>query len=218
MSDHIDAVAHLQRAARPSRHVPADNGALRPKAPTPTLLTPAIARPTVWAASQMSYEEVLDAVRDLELATGATSPKHEFLGHFAQRKLELGTCGRAYGTGCQHEHACIRCPMLRPDPDQHERLQHIIDSLEERIAEATERGWLGEADGLKASLAAAKQKLTQMRRTATNLGMPIFSSRSGKRAVTADEPQMQTSSPDCRSPGDVSRSARPPRPALGLGS
>ncbi|MGH9251211.1 MAG: tyrosine-type recombinase/integrase, partial [Acidimicrobiales bacterium] len=34
----------------------------------------------------------------------------EFLGHFAKRKLELGTCGRAYGTGCQHEHACIRCP------------------------------------------------------------------------------------------------------------
>jgi len=75
MSDHIDAVAHLQRAARPSRHVPANNGALRPKAPTPTLPTPAIARPTVWAASQMSYEEVLDAVRDLELANGTTSPK-----------------------------------------------------------------------------------------------------------------------------------------------
>ena len=54
----------------------------------------------------------------------------EFLGHFAQRKLELGICGRAYGSGCQHEHACIRCPMLRPDPDQHERLQGIIDSLE----------------------------------------------------------------------------------------
>ncbi|MGV1030151.1 MAG: tyrosine-type recombinase/integrase [Dermatophilaceae bacterium] len=98
----------------------------------------------------------------------------EFLGHFAQRKLELGTCGRAYGSGCQHEHACIRCPMLRPDPDQHERLQGIIDSLGERIAEASERGWLGEVEGLRTSLAAAEQKLTQMRRTATNLGMPIF--------------------------------------------
>ncbi|MGV1010235.1 MAG: hypothetical protein ACOYBY_16785 [Dermatophilaceae bacterium] len=75
MSEHIDAIAHLQKAARPSRHVPADNGALRPKAPTPTLPTPAIARPTVWAASQMSYEEVLDAVRDLELANGVSSPK-----------------------------------------------------------------------------------------------------------------------------------------------
>ena len=98
----------------------------------------------------------------------------EFLGHFAQRKLELGICGRAYGSGCQHEHACIRCPMLRPDPDQHERLQGIIDSLEERIAEASERGWLGEVEGLRTSLGAARQKLTQMQRTATNLGMPIF--------------------------------------------
>jgi hypothetical protein len=34
----------------------------------------------------------------------------EFLGHFAARKFEFGTCGRAYGTGCQHEHSCIRCP------------------------------------------------------------------------------------------------------------
>ena len=101
----------------------------------------------------------------------------EFLGHFAQRKLELGTCGRAYGTGCQHEHACIRCPILRPDPDQHERLQGIIGSLEERIAEAVERGWLGEVDGLRTSLAAAEQKLTQMQRAATNLGMPIFPRR-----------------------------------------
>jgi hypothetical protein len=75
MSDHIDVVANLQRAARPSRHVPASNGALRSKALTPVLPTPAIARPTVWAASQMSYEEVLDAVRNLELANGTTSPK-----------------------------------------------------------------------------------------------------------------------------------------------
>ena len=69
--------------------------------------------------------------------------------------------------------------MLRPDPDQHERLQAIVDSLEERIAEASERGWLGEVDGLRTSLAAAEQKLTQMQRTATNLGMPIFPRRPG---------------------------------------
>jgi hypothetical protein len=96
----------------------------------------------------------------------------EFLGHFAKRKLELGTCGRAYGTGCQHEHACIRCPMLRPDPAQQPRLEEIIASLTERLAEATERGWLGDVDGLQVSLDAARHKLTQMRRTATNLGMP----------------------------------------------
>jgi DNA invertase Pin-like site-specific DNA recombinase len=33
--------------------------------------------------------------------------------------------------------------------------------------------WLGEVEGLRTSLAAAEQKLTQMQRTATNLGMPI---------------------------------------------
>ncbi|HNV10447.1 MAG TPA: site-specific integrase, partial [Propionibacteriaceae bacterium] len=96
----------------------------------------------------------------------------EFLGHWAARKLELGTCGRAYDTSCQHEHACIRCPMLRPDPAQQQRLEQIIDSLTERIAEATERGWLGDVNGLTASLDAARQKLAQMRRTATNLGLP----------------------------------------------
>lgn len=98
----------------------------------------------------------------------------EFLGHFTKRKLELGTCGRAYGTGCQHEHACIRCPMLRPDPGQQERLEEIIDSLTERLAEARHHGWLGDVDGLTTSLAAAQHKLIQMRRTATNLGMPVM--------------------------------------------
>ena len=36
----------------------------------------------------------------------------EFEEHFDKRKVELGTCGRPYGTPCAHEHACIRCPML----------------------------------------------------------------------------------------------------------
>lgn len=101
----------------------------------------------------------------------------EFLGHFAARKIELGTCGRAYGSGCQHEHACIRCPMLRPDPSQQTRLEEIISNLGERLTEAHEHGWLGEVDGLKTSLAAAQQKLAQMRRTATNLGLPSFPPR-----------------------------------------
>ena len=101
----------------------------------------------------------------------------EFLGHFAARKIELGTCGRAYGTGCQHEHACVRCPMLRPDPAQQSRLEEIIANLGERLTEAHDHGWLGEVDGLKTSLAAAELKHAQMRRTATNLGLPAFPPR-----------------------------------------
>ena len=35
-----------------------------------------------------------------------TEPEwQEFLGHFQRRKVELGDCGRAYGTACHHEHA-----------------------------------------------------------------------------------------------------------------
>lgn len=90
----------------------------------------------------------------------------EFLGHFEQRKVELGVCGRAYGTPCAHEHACIRCPVLRPDPTQSSRLGEIIDNLTARIAEAHQHGWLGEIEGLETSLAAARHKLADMNRIA----------------------------------------------------
>ena len=72
----------------------------------------------------------------------------------------------AYGTPCQHEHACIRCPMLRPDPNQLGRLVEIIENLNARLAEARDRGWLGEVEGLEASLGAAHEKLVSMRRAA----------------------------------------------------
>jgi integrase len=103
----------------------------------------------------------------------------EFQQHFTRRKVELGTCARPYGTPCRHEHACIRCPMLRPDPLQEPRLLAIIANLEDRIAEANQRGWLGEVDGLQASLDAARQKLEQMRKLlaqppAVPLGTPTI--------------------------------------------
>ena len=91
----------------------------------------------------------------------------EFLAHFEKRKVELGICGRAYATPCQHEHACLRCPLLRPDPAQLSRLTEIHTNLLARLAEAHERGWAGEVEGLEVSLAAAEQKLDQMRRTRT---------------------------------------------------
>jgi integrase len=103
----------------------------------------------------------------------------EFLGHFERRKLSLGTCGRSYATPCIHEHACIRCPLLRPDPAQRPRLAEIRDNLITRIGEAQREGWTGEAEGLQVSLTAAGQKLGQMdeiaarrRGTVIHLGMP----------------------------------------------
>ncbi len=86
----------------------------------------------------------------------------EFLGHFERRKVSLGTCGRSYATACIHEHACIRCPLLQPDPVQRQRLVDICDNLAARIAEAHREGWLGEVDGLNVSLAAARNKLAQL--------------------------------------------------------
>lgn len=101
----------------------------------------------------------------------------EFLGHFERRKVSLGTCGRSYATACIHEHACVRCPLLRPDPAQRPRLVELCDNLGARIGEAEREGWLGEVDGLQVSLAAARNKLTQLdelatRTTAVTLGMP----------------------------------------------
>jgi site-specific recombinase XerD len=119
--------------------------------------------------------------RDQRPSTEYRSPTdeewEEFLGHFEHRKVSLGTCGRAYGTGCIHEHACIRCPLLRTDTAQLPRLIEIRDNLLARISEAHQQGWLGEIDGLKVSLSAANNKIAQLEessRRTTNLGMPRY--------------------------------------------
>ena len=88
----------------------------------------------------------------------------EFLGHFEQRKVSIGTCARAFSTPCIHEHACVRCSMLWPDPNQRARLVDIRDNLLDRIAEAEREGWLGEVEGLRVSLSGAENKLAQIDR------------------------------------------------------
>ena len=112
----------------------------------------------------------------------------EFLGHFERRKLSLGTCGRSYATPCIHEHSCIRCPLLRPDPDQRPRLVEIELNLRSRIDEATREAWHGEAEGLQVSLAAAREKLAHMdeisaRRVDAHLTTPGFA-RTAARVVS----------------------------------
>lgn len=91
-------------------------------------------------------------------------------------KVSIGTCARALGTPCVHEHACVRCSLLRPDPAQQARLVEIRDNLIARIAEAEREGWLGEVEGLRVSLAGAEDKLCQINRQAqtapTSLSMP----------------------------------------------
>ncbi len=110
-----------------------------------------------------------------------------FLAHFEKRKVAIGTCARAFGTPCIHEHACVRCSLLRADPAQRDRLVEIRDNLIARIAEAEHEGWLGEVEGLQVSLAGAEDKLAQLDRrarspTTVDLGMPTVGapSRSGR--------------------------------------
>ncbi|MFB8137610.1 tyrosine-type recombinase/integrase [Streptomyces mirabilis] len=133
-------------------------------------------------------EEVINGHRAFIARRRATRPSEEyrtpteaeweeFLGHFERRRVALGDCGRAYGTSCVHEHSCLRCSLLRPDPDQRHRIVAIRDNLLDRIAEAEKEGWLGEVEGLKVSLAGAADKLAQIdrrsrRRTTVRLGMP----------------------------------------------
>ncbi|WP_211320933.1 hypothetical protein [Arthrobacter livingstonensis] len=64
----------------------------------------------------------------------------------------------------------------------------IRDNLIDRIKEAESHRWLGEAEGLKVSLAGARAKLTEMdqitaRRTTTQLGMPTFTEAAGRTNI-----------------------------------
>jgi len=109
----------------------------------------------------------------------------EFEEHFTLRRVELGSCARPYGSKCEHEHACIRCPVLRVDLAQLDRLAAIAANLEERIVEAAARQWPGEVQQLKVSLQAAKDKLAKTQPsppTRVDLGLPQL--RSPAAAVT----------------------------------
>ncbi|WP_405407175.1 tyrosine-type recombinase/integrase [Streptomyces decoyicus] len=100
----------------------------------------------------------------------------EFEEHFDKRKVELGACGRPYGTPCQHEHACIRCPMLQVSPKMISRLDDLEADLITRRVRAKTEGWAGEIEGLDLTLQLlrAKRDDTQRRaqRPLVDLGIP----------------------------------------------
>jgi integrase len=107
-----------------------------------------------------------------EYRTPTDAEWQEFLGHFEHRKVSLGTCGRSYATACIHEHSCLRCPLLRPDPAQRQRLLDVRENLLARIEEARREGWLGEVEGLQISLAGARTKLAQVEQM-TSTSQPV---------------------------------------------
>lgn len=150
-------------------------------------------------------EEVINSHRAFIARRRAVRPSEEyrtptddewaqFVGHFEHRKVSIGDCGRSYDTPCIHEHSCLRCPLLRPDPAARPRLVQIRDNLIARIAEAETHHWLGEAEGLKVSLAGAHTKLAQMDQITANrnhtvqLGIPSFTDAAGRAIVTSTTP------------------------------
>ena len=132
-----------------------------------------------------AYRTFLDNRRSLRPEAEYREPTEqewrEFQAHFQARKLELGECGRPYGSTCKHEHSCMRCPSLRLTPTARPRLLEIIANLRDRISEAKLNSWLGEVEGLKVSLQAASRKLVSLDRTRdrqpsgpVNLGIPVI--------------------------------------------
>jgi hypothetical protein len=151
-------------------------------------------------------EEVINSHRAFIARRRALRPSEEyrtptdeewaqFLGHFERRKVSVGDCGRSYDTPCIHEHSCLRCPLLRPDPAARPRLIQIRGNLVTRIAEAESHRWLGEAEGLKVSLAGAEAKLAQMDQITANrahtiqLGIPSFADAAGRTSATLTAPR-----------------------------
>ena len=84
-----------------------------------------------------------------------------------------GALGNAQSKG-HGEHSCLRCPLLRPDPAQRQRLLDVRENLLARIDEARREGWLGEVEGLQISLAGARTKLAQVEQmTSTGPRQPV---------------------------------------------
>jgi hypothetical protein len=133
-------------------------------------------------------EDVIRHVQDFLARRRARRPEEEyrpvteeewqeFEEHFDKRKVELGSCGRPYGTRCQHEHACLRCAQLHVNPKMLPRLDELESDLEERRKRATAEGWLGEIEAVDLTLHCLHDKradalrLTRITRQ-VHLGMP----------------------------------------------
>lgn len=124
----------------------------------------------------------------------------DFQEHFDKRKVELGSCGRPYGTPCAHEHACIRCPMLSINPKMLPRLDELETDLLTRRQRAIDEGWRGEVEGLDLTLR-LRSKRAQAHRAAAagsvDLGMPLLPRlrpghvRAGRSPQPGREPRAQ---------------------------
>lgn len=85
-----------------------------------------------------------------------------FADHFGRRRVELGECVRPYGSGCTHEHACIRCQFLTVNPDARQRMDEIEGDLHRRIDTAQEQNWLADVEQLRVTLKRLDEKRSQL--------------------------------------------------------
>ncbi len=69
---------------------------------------------------------------------------------------------RPYGSGCTHEHACIRCQFLTVHPDARPRLDTIDADLNDRISTAVQQSWLGDVEQLRVTLTRLRDKRHQL--------------------------------------------------------
>ncbi len=92
--------------------------------------------------------------------------------HFGRRRVELGDCVRPYGSGCSHEHACIRCDFLQVRPAAAEQLRDIEANLTDRIATAREQTWLGDVEQLQVTLDRLHDKQTRLDELLATLPSP----------------------------------------------
>ena len=130
------------------------------------------------------YQQFLDRRRAQrpagEYRTPAVAEMTEFEEHFDKRRVELGSCGRPYGTPCVHEHACVRCQMLSVNPKMLPRLDELEEDLVHRRQRAIDEGWRGEVEGLELTLTFLRSKREQARRAAAmgtvSLGIPVLPS------------------------------------------
>lgn len=127
------------------------------------------------------YQEYLERRRgtrpDDEYRNATEQEWGEFEEHFDRRKVELGGCMRPYGTPCQHEHSCLRCPMLAINLKMLPRLDEIGEDLMARRARAEHEARL-EAEGIDLTLTFLRQKREETKRLAriapVDLGIPVI--------------------------------------------
>jgi hypothetical protein len=115
-----------------------------------------------------AHQHFIERRRELrpvgELRPASGEEWNEFEQHFLLRKVALGDCHRPCGTPCVHEHACSRCRFLRVDPSQLHRIEEMTSNAEARLAEAQDRGWLGEVAALEESLKHLRQRRAEAER------------------------------------------------------